>query len=290
MRLHALASGALAVLVWALAGCAKPPPPPSVTEPPRLAAEESCASTTPAPTLPARPPADPYRLSHAAEMMMTVDGGPRTLTFLCDLPDLILGVGATQTVDGGKRVVGGVVYAHPRADARALPPTIGIEASSAGCKQGELACTFDTRSALGAIDMLREQRIHTSGWVHGFDDMCRALPDDTIAVCSTQTRMAYVELGCDGELHLGIHDAELARAFDLDVESPVLRLRGALDPASPDATAWTFRFRGDARSVAAPTTRPPAAAELAIDLAGKRATLTVDGAAEPCIAWAIDRR
>lgn len=288
MRLRNVRACAISL---ALAGCAKPPPPPSVTEPPRLAAEDSCATTTPLPPLPTPPVADPFRLTHAAAMMMTVDGGPRTITFLCDLPDAILGIGATQTVDGGKRVVGGTVYVQPRAGARYLPARIGIEATSPGCKQGELACAFETAAPeAGKVEMLREQWIHTSGWVHGLDDMCRALPDDTIAVCSTQTRMAYVELGCDGELQLGIHDASLARVFDLDVEAPVMRLRGSLDPARPDATQWTFRFRSDTKSVAAPTTKAPGSAELSYDLAAKQARLVTDGTSEPCVAWAIYRR
>ncbi len=284
-------------------GCPKPPPPPSVTEPPRLTAEESCATPTTPPVLPVRIAADPYRLSHPAEMIMTVDGRTVTPTFLCDLPDQILGIAATQTVDGGKRVVGGTIYAHPRtATARAVPRRIDVVASSPGCKQGELACTFATASpAITKIEMLREQWINTSGWIHGMDDMCRALPDDTIAVCSTQTRMAYVELGCEGALQLGIHDASLERKFDLDVEAPVIRMRGTLDPASPDAATWTFRFTGDKTSTAAPTTKPPASATLVMNVTppgvpidkggvGLGATLTIDGAAEPCIAWAIYRR
>lgn len=258
---------------------------------------------TPLPILPARIAADPYRLSHPSEMVMTVDGLNMASTFLCDLPDQILGIAATQTVDGGKRVVGGTIYAHPRtATARALPRRIDIVPSSPGCKQGELACTFATASpAIATIEMLREQWVNTSGWIHGLDDMCRALPDDTIAVCSTQTRMAYVELGCEGALQLGIHDASLERTFGLDVEAPVVRMRGTLDPASPDAPTWTFRFTGDETSTAAPTTKTPGSATLVMNVtppgaqidkggAGLGATLTIDGAAEPCIAWAIYRR
>ena len=232
---------------------------------------------------------------------MTVDGLNMPLLFLCDLPDEILGIGAKQTVDGGKRVVGGVVYVHPRPFARELPARIGIEASSPGCKEGELSCVFETATqATNKIEMLREQRINTSGWVHGMDDICRAVPDDTIAVCSTPTRMAYVELGCDGELQLGIHDTSLPRTFDLDVEAPMFRLRGALDPASPDAATWTFRFHGDPNSSASSKWKPPASATLVMNVTptgiqidkgpGLNAKLTIDGATEPCIAWAIYRR
>ncbi|MGE0402467.1 MAG: hypothetical protein AB7T06_37545 [Kofleriaceae bacterium] len=291
---------ALAIIV--LAGCPKPPPPPSVTEPPRLVAEESCTAPTAMPVLPARLLADPYRLSHPAEMSMLVGGAQVPVSFLCDLPDQILGLEVTQTVDSGRRIVSGAIHAVPRvASARALPPVIDIAPSSPGCRQGELACELRTASpAITKIEMLREQWIHTSGWVHGMDDICRALPDDTIAVCSTKTRMAYVELGCDGELHLGLHDASLARTFDLDVEAPNARMRGALEPASRDAAVWTFRFAGDARSTASPATKPPASATLEMRVtppgvqtdkggAGHGATLTVDGASEPCIAWAIYR-
>ncbi len=268
-----------------VAGCPKPPPPPSVTEPPRLAAEVGCATPTSLPALPPRPADDPFRLTHAAAMEMDVGTAREPLTFLCDVPDQILGIAATQTVDGGKRVVGGTVYVHPRtATARALPSRLAIAPSSAGCKQGELTCSFDTDA--GRIEMLREQWVHTSGWIHGVDDMCRALPDDTIAVCSTATRMAYVELGCEGELHLGIHDASLDRRFDLDVESPMIRMRGSL---ANDTTTWTFRFTSDATSVAAPTMKAPATAALVVNVASG-ARLELDGASEPCIAWAIDRR
>ena len=93
MRLRNVSACAVSL---ALAGCAKPPPPPSVTEPPRLAAEDSCATTTPLPPLPAPPVADPFRLTHAAAMMMTVDGGPRAITFLCDLPDAEAGTPLAQ--------------------------------------------------------------------------------------------------------------------------------------------------------------------------------------------------
>ena len=280
-----------AIVLLALSGCSRPPPPPSVTEPPRLAAEQGCETTAAMPPLPARPAIDPFRLSHAEDMQMIVDGTSQPLTFLCDLPDQILGIGATQTVDGGKRVVGGVIYTRPRlALARALPARIDIQATSPGCKQGELACVFETIvEPVHKIEMLREQRVHTSGWVHGVDDICRALPDDTIAVCSTQTRMAYVELGCAKDLHLGIHDASVSRVFDLDVEAPVLRMRGQL--AAPSAGgAWTFRFRGEPDSTAAPAQRSFATAELAFDPAAKRATLVLDGTSEPCVAWAMYRR
>jgi hypothetical protein len=272
-----------------LAGCPKPPPPPSVTEPPSLPAELSCTSATPMPALPPKPPADPFRLTHAAQMQMTVDGASQPIAFLCDLPDQILGVAATQTVDGGRRVVGGVVHAYPRsATARALPTRMDITASSPGCKQGELACAFETEA--GKIEMLREQWIHTSGWVHRFDDMCRALPDDTIAVCSTASRMAYVELGCDGELHLGIHDTQLPRKFDLDVEAPVIRMRGGLDEMPTADSPWSFRFGADKNSTAAPTTKTFAAAALVVPRDLTSATLRIDSSTEPCIAWAIYRR
>lgn len=222
---------------------------------------------------------------------MVVDGVHLTPQFLCDLPDQILGIGATQTVEGGKRVVGGAIYAHPRVPtARALPEHIEISPSSPGCKPGELACAFETSSpAITKIDMLREQWINTSGWVHGMDDMCRALPDDTIAVCSTRTRMAYVELGCDGALSLGVHDASLARRFDLDVESPVMRRRGSLDAAPPDAKTWTFRFENATLEM---EVRPAVGDKGPVIDSGwsnLHGTLAIDGASEPCIAWAIYR-
>lgn len=220
---------------------------------------------------------------------MMVDGNETPVMFLCDLPDQILGIGATQTVDGGKRVVGGTVYAHPRsATARALPKAMAIAASSPGCKQGELACAFDTEA--GKIEMLREQWVNTSGWVHGLDDMCRALPDDTIAVCSTATRMAYVELGCDARVHLGIHDTSLERKFDLDVESPVIRMHGT---AGSMPTTWKFDFTSDEHSVASPaTTKAPKHVTLTMNAPPDRPTvleaaLSIDGVAEPCIAAAL---
>src|SRR5690349_16030540 len=110
--------------------------------------------------------------------------------------------------------------------------------------------------------MLREQWVHTSRWVHGFAVMSRALRDDTIAACSTPTRMPHVELAREGQLHLGIHDASLERKFDLDIEAPVVRRRGS---ASSLANTWKCEFVGDANSVAAPsTTKAPKTATLTI--------------------------
>lgn len=236
-------------------------------------------------------------------MFMTVGGANVPVNFLCDLPEQILGIEVTQTVDSGKRVILGAVHVAPRvASARALPASVDIVPSSPGCRQGELACELRTASpAITRIEMLREQWIHTSGWVHGMDDMCRALPDDTIATCSTKSRMAYVELGCDGELHLGLHDLSLPRKFDLDVEVPVVRMRGNIERTDTTGVMWRFRFSGDPSSTASPTQKAPAAVRLEMAVmpaagapdtpaAPIGAVLFVDNVPEPCVAWALLRR
>lgn len=218
------------------------------------------------------------------------------ITFLCDMPDQILGIAATQSVDGGKRVVGGTIYARQRtATARAIPSSVPIDAASPGCKPGELACVFTTSSpAIAKLEMVREQWVNTSGWVHGVDDLCRALPDDTIAFCSTDTRMAYIELGCGAELQLGIHDTTLPRLFDLDIEVPNARLRGAPDPKNGGGTEWRYVFTGDKpyrkASLEFIVASPPPPGTIDEQAAPPVATLTIDGAVEPCFAWGLYRR
>ncbi len=284
-----------AAFLLLLAGCPnKQPETPEQV--PRYVAEEACESSLrAAPPVPPRPPADPYRLSPPAAMTFLTSDTFEPITFLCDLPDQILGLAATQTVDGGKRVVGGNVLVRPRtATARAIPNVVTIDATSPGCKQGELSCVFTTKSpAIAKLEMVREQWVNTSGWVHGMDDLCRALPDDTIAVCSTETRMAYIELGCGTELQLGIHDTTLPRLFDLDIEVPNARLRGAPDPKN-GGNEWRYFFTGP---------KPFRTVALEISLSHAQAggpdterpsppigTLVIEGVREPCIAWALYRR
>ena len=203
--------------------------PKDPVEPPRLAAVESCTRADPKVTplpVPPRPPADPYRLSPWAAIGFSDRAGFHPGTFLCDLPSRVIVLAAEQTVEGGKRKVGGTAWAIPRPAAGSPPtalaqvtiPPVSILASSKGCLAGEVTCSWATGSAdLPSLDTIGPAWVDTSGWVHGVEDMCRALPDDTIAVCSTATRMAYVELGCQDaaappvKLQLGIHDESLER-------------------------------------------------------------------------------
>jgi hypothetical protein len=119
--------------------------------------------------------------------------------------------------------------------------------------------------------------------------MCRALADDTIATCSTATRMAYVEIGCNPtdtapvQLQLGIHDASLERRYDLDIEVPVARISGTAETATGTTYAYRFTGGGDAKGAFK-------TARLAIELAAPSATLEIDGTREPCLAFGIYRR
>lgn len=275
-----------------IAAC-RPPPPPSANEPPRLPAEEACANPveiTGALPVPARPPADPYRIQTAALIGFRDSAGFHATTFVCDLADRILAIAAQQGVDSGKRTIGGTVWTIPRvATAPAIPP-VAIEPSSPGCVKGEPMCTWKTASpAMPSIDTIPNQWVATSGWVHGLEDMCRAVPDDTIATCSTATRMAYVELGCQQRaappvaLSLGIHDASLDRRYDLDIEVPVARLTGAATIASDTTYSYRFTGPGDAKGA-------HKSATLTFDLAGPSAELELDGKREPCIAFALYRQ
>jgi len=284
----------LAATLVAVAAC-KPPAPETVTEPPRLAGEEACTGVDVRPRIPvpARPPVDPYALPTAAAMFALRGGVATPATMICDLPDRILALAATQGVDGGKRVLGGTAWVIPRLATAPDLAAIAIERTSMGCTPGAPTCAWKLASpAMPAIDTIPGQWVTTGGWVHGLDDMCRAVPDDTIAFCSTATRMAYVELGCTQaadapvQLQLGIHDASLERRYALDVEIPVARLHGAAEPASGGAR-WVYRFaRTDA------TNGPHTTAALTIDLGTTppAAELVLDGAREACIAFGLYRR
>jgi hypothetical protein len=104
--------------------------------------------------------------------------------------------------------------------------------------------------------------------------------------------MAYVELGCTTEaagpvqLQLGIHDASLDRRYDLDVEVPVARLHGAVDPQSGGAR-WLYRFTNTEK-----TNGAYRSAALSIDLGASPPTaeLVLDGAREACAAFGLYRR
>jgi len=277
-----------AFALLALAAC-KPAPPADPYLVPRLAAVEECKGVHPAESVlpvPLRPAADPYRLSPLATIGFRDREGYHPATFLCDLPSRILMLAAEQGVDGGKRVIGGTAWSIARPDgaSRAAKP-VPILGNSKGCIDGQVSCTWVTGSVdEPTIDQIRgPQRVATSGWVHGVEDMCRALPDDTIAVCSTAKRMAYVELGCQAQagdpakLQLGLHDESLPRDYDLDVEIPVARLYGQADPPAGDR--WTYRFAGEGRT-----------AVLTFDLAAHTAKLELDGAREDCIAFGLYRR
>lgn len=264
-----------------------------MNEPPRLVAEEACTGVdlraTPLP-VPPRPPADPYGLSTAAAMFAQRDGAMQPVTFLCDLPDRILALAAVQGVESGKRKVGGMAWSIPRTPTAPSFPPVAIDPASEGCKQGAATCGWKTGSpAMPSIDTIPNQRVATSGWVHGVDDMCRALPDDTIATCSTATRMAYVEVGCNAtdtapvQLQLGIHDVSLERRYDLDIEVPVARLSGTAEIAT--GSTYAYRFTGSGNLKGGFKT-----ARLAFDLAASSATLEIDGTREPCVAFGIYRR
>lgn len=267
----------------------------------RLPAEEGCADSAQRslPPLPPRPVVDPYQLPRP-ELLILNTGQPRPITFLCDLPDRILAIAATQTVQGGQRVVAGRIEQlarapvpdGARADAMDAPlPSVDIVPTSPGCKPDQPTCEFMTRDReLAKVAMLRSQWIHTGGWVSGREDMCRALPDDTIAVCSTRERMAYVELGCKGQLQLGIHDTSLPRTFDLDVEVPVARLVGQV-AADNSATRWSATFTNPdaARSMQA-SRYQTAALQVNLDPGNERGELVVDGTREPCFVFGLYRR
>ena len=284
-------------VLFLLAACKTGGPPAEETVgPPRIDAVESCASPAPATSLlpvPVRPPADPYRISPWALMGFCDREGFHPATLLCELPSRVLVVAAEQTVSGGKRVVGGTAWSIARAgdpNRAALP--VPILASSPGCLDGKVTCTWATGSVdEPTIDQLKgPQWVATSGWVHGVEDMCRALPDDTIAVCSTTNRLAYVEVGCqDGQqgsgvkLQLGLHDESLERHYDLDVENPVARLYGTADAPSGDAFTYRFAGAGDAKG-------RYKSASLTVDAAGKTARLELDGTREDCIAFGLFRR
>ncbi|MBL0213080.1 MAG: hypothetical protein IPQ07_04300 [Myxococcales bacterium] len=250
---------------------------------------EACTAGAP-PTsalpVPVRPAIDPYRISPLALIGFRDREGFHPATFLCDLPTRVIVLAAEQTVSGGKRVVGGTAWslARPGDASRAAVP-VPILASSKGCLEGEVTCTWDTGSVdEPSIDQLKgPQWVATSGWVHGVEDMCRALPDDTIAVCSTAKRMAYVEVGCQDKpsnaiaLQLGLHDESLPRNYDLDVENPVARLYGEAVPGGGDR--YTYRFRGAKQT-----------ASLVIDTAAKTGWLELDGVREDCMAFGLYRR
>ncbi len=280
----------VALLSVALVAC-KSTQPPTVNEPPRLDAVEACTQQAPAVLpVPPRPPGDPYRISPWALMGFRDREGFHAATFLCDLPSRVLVLAAEQGIENGKRKTGGTAWSLPRPGSVGAAVPVPILASSKGCIEGEVTCTWATGSVdEPSIDQLKgPQWVATSGWVHGVEDMCRALPDDTIAVCSTASRLAYVELGCSEpggpvKLQLGLHDETLERAYDLDVENPVARLYGQADP--PRGDTWSYRFTGagDAKGKLK-------AATLSIDVAGKSAHLELDGAREACIAFGLYRR
>lgn len=276
----------------AAAACGARPPPPPV-EPPRLPAEEACSGVdlvaTPLP-VPPRPAPDPYRWRPAAAAFARDGASMVPVAFVCDLPDGILAIAAEQGVEGGRRKIGGRVWSIARAATAPPIGTLAIDPGSPGCRAGEVTCTWKTSSpAIPAIDTLMNQRVPTSGWVHGADDTCRALPDDAIAFCSTATRMAYVELGCNPTdappvaLQLGLHDASVERRFDLDVEVPVARLAGAAEQAGGTTYRYRFTGVGDAKGRFKVAT-------LAFDLATTTASLELDGAREDCLAFGLYRR
>ncbi len=254
----------LAASVLALVACKSSAPPADPVEPPRLDAVEECAQPAPPPSalpVPVRPPnAYPW-----AEVGFRDAEGWHPATYLCDLPSRIV-----MLATAGK---GGTAWSIPR------PPgatkVVSIQPSSKGCTPDSVTCSWIAGGE--TIDTLKgPQWVPTSGWVHGVEDMCRALPDDTIAVCSTATRLAYVEVGC-GDLQLGIHDDSLPRRYDLDVEIPNARLHGA---GEGTGDRWTYRFKG----------AKPAAASLVIDQAAHTGVLEVDGQREDCIAIGLFRR
>ena len=257
----------IALLILAACGSASPPRGPDLSK--RLAAEEACDSV-------------------AAELPVPAGAGPVMMaageraSLLCDLPERIIAVDASQRVENGALRVDGSVRVISRVGAQAgMPqPAIAIERSSPGCKQEPRGCVYQTSApSLSSIETRGTQLLPTSGWLHGAEDLCRALPEDTIATCSTATRLAYVEIGCAGPtpLQLGVHDADHERVYDLDVEVPSRRRYGALDPASTP-THWTYRFDHAALSFELPEAGVPSA------------TLELDGTREPCLAFAVYRR
>lgn len=245
-------------------------------QPPRLDAVEACAATPPAAS------ALPVPHGDRAEVGLRDGAGWHPGTLLCDLPSRIVVLAAQQTVHGK----GGTAWTIARPGGNAAAG-VQVLPSSKGCVEGEVTCSWTTASAdTPTIETLRNPPwVPTSGWVHGVEDMCRALPDDTIAVCSTARRLAYVEVGCQKDpagpvaLQLGLHDESLPRNYDLDVEVPVARLYGQADP--PDGDRWTYRFTGAAA---------PAKAALTIDLAAHTGVLELDGVREDCIAFGLYRR
>ena len=265
------------LMMLASAGCGSKQPPAEPVEPPRLDAVEACDQ--PAPPASALPvPVRPADAFPAAGLGFRDATGWHPATFLCDLPDRIIALAA--------RGKGGTASSLPRGANGAVgaAKTVSILPSSKGCTPGAVTCTWDTGLAdAPSIETLKgTQWVPTSGWVHGAEDMCRALPDDTIAVCSTGTRLAYVELGCsepgkDVQVQLGLHDESLPRRYDLDVEVPVARLYGT---GRGEGERWTYTFSGD----------KPRAATLTVDLAAHTAVLEVDGAREDCIAFGLFRR
>lgn len=284
----------IAIALLVVMGC-KPPMPETVNEPPRLAAEEACSGVDVRSRIPvpARPAADPYALQTAAAMFALRDRVMTPATMVCDLADRIVVLAATQGVEGGKRKLGGTAWVVPRVATAPSISTIAIESTSTGCVTGSPTCAWKLASpAMPSIDTVPNQWVATGGWVHGIDDMCRAVPDDTIAFCSTPTRMAYVELGCTTDaagpvqLQLGIHDTSLDRRYDLDVEVPVGRLHGTVDPQSTGAR-WVYRFANADKANGAYRS-----ASLAIVLGASppSAELVVDGAREACIAFGLYRR
>ena len=257
----------IALLILAACGSATPPRGPDLSK--RLAAEESCDSVAAQLPVPA-----------GAGPVMIAAGAPASL--LCDLPERIIAVEASQRVENGVLRVDGRVRVIARVGAQAgtAEPAIDIERTSPGCKQASHGCIYQTSApALTGIETRGTQLLATSGWIHGAEDLCRALPEDTIATCSTATRLAYVEMGCAGPtpLQLGIHDGSHERVYDLDVEVPSLRRYGALDPASTP-THWTYRFTGAALSFELPAAGAPSA------------MLELDGTREPYLAFGLYRR
>jgi len=268
------------VFALLLSACGSKQPPAEPVEAPRLDAVEACMHPAPAASalpVPVRPP-DAYPW---AELGFRDAAGWHPATFLCDLPDRVVALavrGKGGTASSVVRGAGGVMGAAK---------TVSILPSSKGCVPGSVTCTWDTGLPdAPSIDTLKgPQWVPTSGWVHGAEDMCRALPDDTIAVCSTATRLAYVELGCTEpgaavQVQLGLHDESLPRSYDLDVEVPVARLYGT-GQGDAQGDRWTYRFTGAGK---------PAAASLVIDLAAHTGVLEVDGARQECIAFGLYRR
>jgi hypothetical protein len=270
-------------VVMVIAAC-QPQPPRGPDIGARLAGEEGCTGTQATRALPV--PASDGQDPASAFMGFRDGAGFHGATFLCDLPGRIIAAAAKQGVENGKLRIDGNVWSIPRVGAQASPEAViepvAIVRDSAGCKKELMGCRYETTSpSITRIDTHGPQWVETSGWIHGVEDLCRALPDDTFATCSTRTRMAYVEIGCPSAaapLQLGIHEAAKDRAYDLDVEVPSARLYGGVDPAS-EGSSWTYRFSGGGRT-----------AVLAFDLgANPTATLELDGKPEPCIAFGLYR-